>query len=68
MILQNCCLLALFLFLLIIEDAMIISYMHVDLFKNDVFVFVYVYWSLTCFYVSAILFFSVCVIQGHGKG
>ena len=60
MILQNCCLLALFLFLLIIEDAMIISYMQVDLFKNDVFAFVYVYWSLTCLYVSTHFVFSVC--------
>ena len=67
MILQNCCLLALFLFLINLGDAMIISYMHVDLFKNDVFAFVYVYWSQTCLMFPLIFVFSVFVIQDHGK-
>jgi hypothetical protein len=69
MILQNCCLLALFSFLINLGDALIISYMHVDLLKIDVFAFVYVYWLLTCFYVSTHFVFSfVCLSQGHGQG
>ena len=70
MILQNCCLLALFSFLINLGDALIISYMHVNLLKIDVFAFVYVYWSLTCFYVSTYFVFSFFVdykVMGRAK-